>query len=139
MAFENIQQLVISNIAHQDLLLLTFKDFARLPCLYSYALMEIDAPRCSPCIKKYSASFLNSRVRFMLLFFWQYKAMSKFIHIFTGKSMTALLAPFLKVLMDGVRNEHLPWELQLRGGVEINQASTPPLTQTVWPVCCLFR
>lgn len=61
----------------------------------------------------------------MLLFFWQYKdtslgkkVTSKFIHIFIAKSTTALLAPFLNVLMNRVRNQHLPRELGLGGGVE---------------------
>lgn len=65
--------------------------------------------------------------------------MSELIHILIGKSTTALLAPYLNVFMNRARNQHLPWELELRGGVEIEQDLAPPLTQNIWPVCSLFR
>lgn len=54
--------------------------------------------------------------------------------------MIALLAPYFNVLVNRVRNQYLPWELRLIGGVEIKKFLTPPpLTQNVWPICCLFR
>lgn len=59
MAFENIQQLEISNAARQELFLLTFNDFEQL-YLYSYTQMAINTVRGSPCIKKSSTSILNS-------------------------------------------------------------------------------
>lgn len=53
--------------------------------------------------------------------------------------MTVLLAHYLmNVFMNRVRNQHLAWELELRGEVEIEQDMTPSLTQNVWPVCSLF-
>lgn len=69
MAFENIQQLDISNAAHREPFLLTFNDFEQLSYLYSYTQVRINAVRGSPCIKMFSAHSLNSWIGFMLLFF----------------------------------------------------------------------